>query len=202
MTRLRYAGSIAEIAGQYFDVPDELTGAKACEWIELQHENSLIDAQLQAESANTVEPEPQEPSPLPTEEETGEPDPLVGLRAELAGLKSQIDSPDVATLVSAQSSLNQSIQSLHTQTTRAAEESARIEPFKNREGPPRSGGILPPRIQQERKVILNPSDGEMRVASAKNAMQPWSARCWICISMRRIQIANQRCPPSITGSDA
>ena len=40
MTRLRYAGSIEAISGQYFDVPDELTGAKAREWIELQHEIS------------------------------------------------------------------------------------------------------------------------------------------------------------------
>ena len=156
MTRLRYAGSIAEIACQYFEVPDELTGAKACEWIELQHEISLIDAQLQAESANTVEPEPEEPSPLLEPEEGGEPDPLAGLREELAGLKTQIDSPDVATLVSAQSSLNQSIQSLHTQTTRAAEESARIEKLaETAKDHLDLAESFHRKIQQERKVILN-----------------------------------------------
>ena len=69
MTRLRYAGSIEAISGKYFDVPDELTGAKACEWIELQHEISLIDAQLQSESANTAEPEPEELDPLPEPEQ-------------------------------------------------------------------------------------------------------------------------------------
>ena len=50
MARLRYVGSIEAIKGEFFDVPDELSGAKACEWIELQHEIALIDAELQADA--------------------------------------------------------------------------------------------------------------------------------------------------------
>ena len=50
MARLRYVGSIEAIKGEFFDVPDELSGAKACEWIELQYEIALIDAELKADA--------------------------------------------------------------------------------------------------------------------------------------------------------
>ena len=133
MQRLRYVGKIPEIQGQYFEVPAELSGKSACEYIELQWEIQQIDEQLtrDAEALAEADAAAQESiAPTGTEEpEAGggaEAEALDSLRSELERLRGHIDTPDVATLVSAQSSLNQSIQSLHTQTSKAAEQSARI----------------------------------------------------------------------------
>lgn len=161
MARLRYVGSIDEIKGEYFDVPDELSGAKAREWIELQHEISLIDAELQADAQKAAaEAEAAIQASQPIEEsildQSREADPLDQLREELAGLKSGLERPDYAQLVSAQSSLNSSIQTLHSHTTRAAEEAERISKLAtSAQEALDQAESFHTKIQQERQVILN-----------------------------------------------
>ena len=164
MQRLRYAGKIPEIQGQYFEVPLELSGKAACEYIELNWEIQQIDEQLRrdaealAESNASKEEESIEPQGAEEPEVSGgvEAEALASMRTELERLRGQIDTPDVATLVSAQSSLNQSILSLHTQTTRAAEESARIEKLaETAKDHLDLAESFHKKIQQERQTIAN-----------------------------------------------
>ena len=161
MARLRYVGSIDAIKGEFFDVPDEFSGAKAREWIELQHEIALIDAELKADAEKAAaEAEANIQTAQPFEESILDPareaDPLDQLREELAGLKSGLERPDYAQLVSAQSSLNSSIQTLHSHTSRAAEEAARIEQLAtSAQEALDQAETLHTKIAQERKVILN-----------------------------------------------
>lgn len=163
MQRLRYAGKIPEIQGQYFEVPPELSGKAACEYIELSWEIQQVDEQLRRDAealaeadAAAEEPTEQDSTEEPEAGAGAEAEALASMRSELERLRGQIDTPDVATLVSAQSSLNQSIQSLHTQTTRAAEESARIEKLAETAKEHLDlAESFHKKIAQERKVILN-----------------------------------------------
>ena len=206
MQRLRYAGKIPEIQGQYFEVPPELSGKAACEYIELSWEIQQVDEQLRrdaeaAANAAAEEPIAQDITEEPKAGEPAEAEALASMRSELERLRGQIDTPDVATLVSAQSSLNQSIQSLHTQTTRAAEESARIEKLaETAKDHLDLAESFHRKIQQERKVILNALKmEEMKVAEREALRSPGAKNDRPPLRRRRIQNRDRRQPPQTPG---